>query len=98
MHKSYRITIDAKTLHSTITTKGQITLPAVIRRRLNLAAHDRVLFVLDDSGRVELQVPRFQSVSDLTGAAGSIGHPMSMTNMRHIAYEDRVAAGPEGHA
>lgn len=88
--------MNTKTLLSTITTKGQVTLPAAIRHRLNLAAHDRVMFVMDEAGRVELQVPRYQSVADLTGAAGSIGKALSMPQLRQIAYEDRLAANQEG--
>lgn len=84
--------MSAKTLLSTVTTKGQVTLPAAIRRRLKLAAHDRVVFVMDEAGRVELQVPRYQSVADLKGAAGSIGKSLTMKQLRETAYHDRYAS------
>jgi len=81
--------MSTKTLLTTITSKGQITLPVAIRRRLGLNQHDRVAFVMDESGRVELQVPRYASVASLTGAAGSLETPLSMTQMREIAHQDR---------
>lgn len=40
---------------ATLTTKGQITLPKVIRDLWGLAPGDRVDFVIDESGRVELR-------------------------------------------
>jgi AbrB family looped-hinge helix DNA binding protein len=62
--------MSTKTLLSTFTTKGQVTLPVAIRRRLNLREHGQVAFVMDETGRVELQAPKYSSVTSLTGAAG----------------------------
>jgi antitoxin PrlF len=42
-------------LISTVTSKGQMTMPAEIRRRLNLKAGDRVEFVVAPDGRVSLR-------------------------------------------
>ena len=40
---------------STLTTKGQVTLPAELRRRWGLQAGDCVDFCLEDDGRVVLR-------------------------------------------
>lgn len=40
---------------STLTSKGQITLPAELRRRWGLKPGDRVDFTLEDDGRVVLR-------------------------------------------
>lgn len=48
-----------KQYQSTVSSKGQITLPADVRRRLGLSTSDKVLIVLDDDGKVELRCPRF---------------------------------------
>ena len=37
-----------------ITSKGQITIPASVRREMGLGEGDRVLFVLEDDGRITL--------------------------------------------
>ena len=37
-----------------ITSKGQITIPASVRKEMGLGEGDRVLFVLEDDGRITL--------------------------------------------
>jgi antitoxin PrlF len=37
---------------STLTSKGQTTIPKDIRKRLNLQPGDRLEFVIDEDGRV----------------------------------------------
>lgn len=45
---------------ATITSKGQVTLPARLRQRLNLKDGDKVEFYLDHGGRIMMR-PRNQS-------------------------------------
>ena len=42
-----------------ISSKNQVTLPAVVRRRLGIGASDKVAFVLDDDGVVELRPVKY---------------------------------------
>ncbi|MCL5025206.1 MAG: type II toxin-antitoxin system PrlF family antitoxin [Chloroflexi bacterium] len=35
-------------LLSTVTTKGQVTIPVEVRRRLGVAPHDKIAFILED--------------------------------------------------
>jgi antitoxin PrlF len=51
---------------STITSKGQTTIPGEIRRHLKLKAGDRVEFVVEADGRVML-VPATVDVRELKG-------------------------------
>jgi antitoxin PrlF len=51
---------------STVSSKGQITIPVDVRRHLGVASTDKVAFVFLDGGRVELRPARF-SVTDLRG-------------------------------
>ena len=77
---------------STITSKGQVTIPKVIREQLGLKQHDRIAFVIQDDGSVQLRVPRFPSVASLAGIAGTLEHPLSWEEMRAIAREDHMAS------
>ncbi|MGH2532546.1 MAG: AbrB/MazE/SpoVT family DNA-binding domain-containing protein [Thermomicrobiales bacterium] len=51
---------------STITSKGQVTIPVEVRRHLGVGTTDKVTFVLEDDGRVELRPARF-TVAALRG-------------------------------
>jgi len=53
-------------LSSTVTSKGQTTIPKVIRDQLNLKTGDRVEFIVEEDGRVVL-VPTTIHVSELRG-------------------------------
>ena len=51
---------------STLTSKGQTTIPKEIRKRLNLHPGDRLEFVIDEDGRV-LVLPASIDASELAG-------------------------------
>lgn len=51
---------------STISSKGQVTVPKEIREALGVRAGDRVLFVVRPDGAVELR-PETVNVLDLVG-------------------------------
>jgi antitoxin PrlF len=76
---------------STVTSKGQITIPAEIRKRLQLDKGDKLLFVITDAGSIELRVPSYSTIASLAGAAGSLEQPMEWQDMRDLAREDRLA-------
>ena len=77
---------------STITSKGQVTIPTEVRKYLGLETNDKVAFVIDDEGAVRLRVLRYPTVASLRGAAGSLKQPLSWQEMQRIAYEDRLKA------
>src|SRR6266568_3625053 len=81
-----------KEILSTITSKGQVTIPIEVRKHLGLKTNDKVAFVIDSEGKVLLKVPRYSDVASLSGAAGSLDKPLSWQQMREIAYEDRFKA------
>lgn len=86
-----------KEIISTVTSKGQVTIPAEIRSYLGINTHDKIAFVLDDEGCVRLRVPRFSSIESLRGVAGRLQQPLSWQEMKRIAYEDRFASKDESH-
>lgn len=52
-------------MYATITSKGQVTIPAAIREKFGLKAHDRVDFVIDGD---EVKMKRVQTLRDFRGA------------------------------
>jgi antitoxin PrlF len=81
-----------KEIISTITSKGQVTIPAEVRKHLGVTATDKIAFVIDDQGTVRLRVPRYPTVASLSGAAGRLKKPLSWQEIQQIAYEDRIKA------
>ncbi len=78
-----------KEIISTLTSKGQVTIPAEVRKYLGIETNDKVAFVIDDGGVVRLRVLRYPGVASLRGAAGSLKKPLPWQEMQQIAYEDR---------
>ena len=56
-------------LASNLTSKGQVTLPAAIRKQLNLKAGDRIAFTLE--GNRIIAEPVASDVSSLFGSINS---------------------------
>ena len=57
-----------------VSSKGQIVLPAALRRRLGMGAGARIE-VLEESDGLKLRVIRAVSTADLTGLAGMVKAP-----------------------
>jgi AbrB family looped-hinge helix DNA binding protein len=70
-------------LHSTLTTKGQVTIPVEIRRLLGLAPRDKVAFVVEDE---QVRLTRRESVVQRTaGALKSTEPSLSAEELREAA-------------
>ncbi len=65
---------------ATLTTKGQITIPAEVRRKLNVEAGDRVEFVEIEPGRFEV-IAATRSVRELKGRFGKPTRTVSIEEM-----------------
>lgn len=63
-----------------LTSKGQITIPADVRRELRVATGDRVEFVEIEKGRYEI-VAATGSVRDLKGMFGPVKKSVSVEEM-----------------
>ena len=81
-----------KEIVSTVTSKGQVTIPAEIRRHLGLRQGDKLSFVVEDDGTITLRIPKHPTIASLAGAAGALDRPMSWDQVREIAREDRFDA------
>lgn len=96
---SLRLTLECPTvgnpmkeIDSTITSKGQVTIPAEVRRVLGVQAHDKITFVIGEQGAVSIKAARYPTIASLRGAAGRLKQPRSWREVRHIAHEDRWQA------
>ena len=65
---------------STITSKGQTTIPSEIRRHLRLRAGDRVEFVVENDGRVVL-IPATVDAMELEGLLAPAPRRVSLGEM-----------------
>lgn len=65
---------------ATMTSKGQITIPVIVRNILGVEAGDRVEFVQVESGRFEL-VAATQSVTALKGLVRKPASPVTIEVM-----------------
>jgi AbrB family looped-hinge helix DNA binding protein len=74
---------------ATITAKGQITIPAVVRAALGVAVGDRLEFIEVDKGRFEI-VAATQSVTALKGLIPRQAKQVSIEDMNQ-AIADRAS-------
>jgi AbrB family looped-hinge helix DNA binding protein len=81
-----------KEIIATVTSKGQVTIPAEVRKRLGIKTNDKIAFAIDTEGNVSLRVPRYPDIASLRGAAGSLSKPLPWQQMREIAHEDHLQA------
>jgi AbrB family looped-hinge helix DNA binding protein len=51
-----------------VTTKGQITIPAEVRKALDIGAGDDLLFEIVEAGEARIRVLKRHPLSDLYGA------------------------------
>ena len=68
---------------STLTSKGQTTIPKDIRNRLNLHPGDRLEFVIDEDGRV-LVLPMSINASESAGMLKPPATPVSVEDMNRV--------------
>lgn len=74
-------------VRATVTSKGQITIPKVVRDRLRLNPGDRVDFVVQAEGEVVLR-PATLDVRDLKGILRRPGRkPVSVERMRRAVVQ-----------
>ena len=84
---------------STLTSKGQITLPKAVREHLRVGTGDRIDFLIGENGRVELR-SLGRPVADLRGMLRREGSPgvvpadLDDSLVGHLSEEDdRVRSG-----
>ncbi len=73
----------------TMTSKGQVTLPAATRAKLRLVAGTKLLVTENDRGEIVLR-PKTGDIRDLKGIVKYSGPPVSIDDMKK-AIGDAVA-------
>ena len=63
-----------------VTSKGQITIPAEVRKKLGLKPGDRVRFVESENGEFIMK-PNTGSIMDLRGCVKWTGKPVTIQEM-----------------
>lgn len=76
---------------ATLTSKGQITIPAEVRHDLKVDAGDRVEFIQIAPGRYEF-VAATQSVTELKGMFGKPSKSVSIDDMNRAIAKRGAAA------
>ena len=77
--------------NATLTSKGQITIPVVVRKALGLEAGDRVEFVEVAPGRFEL-IAATRSVTDLKGMFGKRATTVSIDEINAVTARRGAAS------
>ncbi|MGS0740661.1 AbrB/MazE/SpoVT family DNA-binding domain-containing protein [Glaciimonas sp. GG7] len=68
---------------ATLTSKGQITIPVVVRVALGLAAGSRIEFVEVEKGKYVI-IPATSPISSLKGMLRAPSKPVSVENMNDV--------------
>ena len=76
---------------ATVTSKGQITMPAKVRQALQVESGDRVEFVEVGSGRFEV-VAATQSVTEIKRMFGKVAKRVSIEDMNKAIMARGAAA------
>lgn len=75
---------------STISSKGQVTLPVEVRRHLRVKSKDKVAFVIEPDGEVRVTQVKYPTIRSLQGAAGSLKQPIEWKKLREQARQERI--------
>jgi AbrB family looped-hinge helix DNA binding protein len=74
----------------TVTSKGQVTIPAEVRRILRVKQNQKIAIALEPDGAFRIGLPMYPDIASLKGAAGSLAKAITWKQMRKIAHEDRL--------
>ncbi len=75
---------------ATVTGRGQVTIPARIRRRLGLKVGSRVTFEVDADGRTWLRAEA-RTVDDLYASVPPLTRPEDFEHHGQVAWEEAAA-------
>ncbi len=78
-----------KQISTTMTQRGQVTIPAEVRRKFRLKPGDKVVFTVDDD-HVTVEPERF-SLEDVFGSIEPLQRPDDIDELVRQAKDERAA-------
>lgn len=79
-----------RTISTAITQRAQTTIPAEVRSRLGLGAHDRLEWVIEDD-TIVVRAPKYKSIGELFGSVKPLGQTVDFDDQIDAAIEEHVA-------
>jgi len=81
----------------TVTSKGQVTIPAEVRRLLGIKKNQKIALVINRAGEVKLKVPRYPNIDSIVGKAGRLSRPIAWHELRAVARAERLSSKASRH-
>jgi len=82
--------VNSQEIVSKLTRKGQITIPVAVRRHLGVDTNDKVAFIIEPNGKVQITQAKYPTIASLSGAAGKLKKPLPWKEVLRIAREDHL--------
>ena len=73
---------------STITSKGQITIPQPVRKLLQSDSGRKIEIVIETDGSIRITKPRYSTIDSVAGVVPPLAKPMTMSEIREIIADD----------
>ncbi len=84
---------ESKEFEATVTSKGQITIPAEIREQLGLGPQDKVIIRITTGKHTEQRVtgePQPMTLEEAYGSVPPLTQPEDFEALRRVAKEERA--------
>ncbi|MCK5147967.1 AbrB/MazE/SpoVT family DNA-binding domain-containing protein [bacterium] len=75
---------------TTLTSKGQLTVPKAIRDRLNLHPGDKIEFILDNKNNCQI-IPLRSSIKEMKGMLGPASKIVSIEEMDTVIQKEAAS-------
>lgn len=84
-------------LATTVTQRGQVTIPSEVRRRLGIKPRDKVTFRIEDDGGVRI-VPQRYTLETVFGSVAPLRRPEDFEAISRAVSGKGSAGGTDGRA
>jgi antitoxin PrlF len=75
---------------TTLTSKGQVTIPKEIRDKLGLKTHDKIRFSLEDGHATLQRLPSLEELAGSLPSLASLGLDLTVEEAINLALEGRA--------